>query len=91
MNAHIKALEADPRCRNLNLPSFLLKPIQRVMKYPLLLKEMIKYCEDEEEKESLERAMSKTQSVVQHLNEKQRQAENREKIEEIIGRFADRV
>jgi len=91
VNNHIKVLEGDPRCRNLNLASFLLKPIQRVMKYPLLLKEMIKNCEDDEERETLERALQKIQSVVQQLNEKQRLAENREKIEEIMSRFADKV
>lgn len=34
----IKTCEQHPLCRKLRLESFLLKPIQRVMKYPLLLR-----------------------------------------------------
>ena len=32
----------DKRCRNLNLKSFLIMPIQRIPRYVLLLKELIK-------------------------------------------------
>ena len=91
VNLFLRTQEADPRCRNLNLASYLLKPIQRVTKYPLLLREKIKRSDEgDEEREALERALHKIQGVVQQLNEKQGMAENREKLEEIAARFADR-
>ena len=34
----IKTCEANPQCKNLSLQSYLIKPIQRLTKYPLLLK-----------------------------------------------------
>lgn len=34
----LKECMADPRCRGLSFLSFLIKPTQRIAKYPLLLK-----------------------------------------------------
>jgi RhoGEF domain len=38
--------QSRPESHNLDLPSFLIKPVQRVCKYPLLLREMIKNTPD---------------------------------------------
>jgi hypothetical protein len=35
---NLDVCHSDPRCRGLFLQSFLIKPIQRVCKYPLLLR-----------------------------------------------------
>ncbi len=34
----LKDALSDPRCRNLNLQAFLIKPLQRLTKYPLLIR-----------------------------------------------------
>jgi len=71
----------DARCRGLFLQSFLIKPIQRVCKYPLLLRELIKYTpETHPDWEALQSAFSKINSVVADINEAQRQAEGLQRI-----------
>lgn len=74
----------DARCRGLFLQSFLIKPIQRVCKYPLLLRELIKYTpENHPDWDPLQSAFSKINSVVADINEAQRQAEGLQRIMEV--------
>uniref|UniRef100_A0A7S4M713 DH domain-containing protein n=1 Tax=Vannella robusta TaxID=1487602 RepID=A0A7S4M713_9EUKA len=77
----LEVCHTDARCRGLFLQSFLIKPIQRVCKYPLLLRELIRYTpEDHPDWEPLQSAFSKINSVVADINEAQRQAEGLQRI-----------
>lgn len=60
------------------LPSFLIKPVQRICKYPLLLRELLKSTDakDEQKLEELEHAYECMNRVVAIVNELQRKAEN---------------
>lgn len=40
---NLDVCHSDPRCRGLFLQSFLIKPIQRVCKYPLFLRASIQF------------------------------------------------
>jgi hypothetical protein len=42
MRAFCQAAQTDERCRNLDLGSYLIKPIQRIPRYTLLLREVLK-------------------------------------------------
>ena len=54
----------------LPLDAYLLKPVQRISKYQLLLKEMLKYCVNNKyEKNSLERALMEMIDIVNNLND----------------------
>lgn len=54
----------------LPLHAYLLKPIQRITKYQLILKHMIKYCQkSEESRESLEDALKRMMKVLKNLND----------------------
>lgn len=71
----------DPECRGLTLFSFLIKPIQRICKYPLLLRDLLKVTpEDHEDHDNLVAALGKIEEVVTYVNERKRLAENLQKI-----------
>ena len=71
----------DPECRSLDLNSFLITPIQRICRYPLLLKELLKYTpKDHVDHEGLSNAIKKVEEVVARLNEERRIIENQIKL-----------
>lgn len=82
--------EANPVCRNLNLQSYLIKPIQRLTKYPLLLKDMMETCSDPVEKRQITLVQDRIVKIVAQLNEDQRLTENREQVLEIVSKFGDK-
>ena len=71
----------DTECRSLDLNSFLITPIQRICRYPLLLKELLKYTpKDHVDHEGLSNAIKKVEEVVARLNEERRIIENQIKL-----------
>lgn len=81
---NLDVCHTDPRCKGLFLQSFLIKPIQRVCKYPLLLRELISHTpEDHPDYIPLQNAFSKINEVVANINEGQRQAEGLSRIIEL--------
>ncbi|ODQ63204.1 hypothetical protein NADFUDRAFT_84393 [Nadsonia fulvescens var. elongata DSM 6958] len=72
------------------LPCFLIKPIQRICKYPLLLKELIKYtpttwaCYPE-----LLDGLEATKRIAESVNNAQRRVENRDLVKDLTGRISD--
>ncbi|CAF1044911.1 unnamed protein product [Rotaria magnacalcarata] len=53
----------------LPLDSYLLKPIQRITQYHLLLKEMIKYTHHEQERKHLQESLYVMLNILSHLND----------------------
>lgn len=71
----------NPECRGLNLFSFLIKPIQRICKYPLLLRDLLKVTEkDHFDYNTLVESLGKIETVVAYVNDRKRLAENLQKI-----------
>ncbi|KAI9350263.1 hypothetical protein BDR26DRAFT_1003874 [Obelidium mucronatum] len=72
------------------LQSFLIKPLQRLMKYPLLLKELVKLTgEGNPFLEELQDAADAMKSVVETLNELQRRDENERLKKDFMDRLDD--
>ena len=70
--------------------SYLIKPIQRICKYPLLLKELDRATPIEhEDKPNIEKALSQVQLIAQHINQKKREMETMMKLMEIEHSIAD--
>ncbi|XP_070538296.1 guanine nucleotide exchange factor DBS-like isoform X3 [Ptychodera flava] len=57
----------------LPLSAYLLKPVQRITKYQLLLKEMLKFSHNEEGYEALEEAMETMLHVLKYVNDSMHQ------------------
>lgn len=71
------------------LQLFLLKPIQRLCKYPLLLKELIKAGPDEPLSNELKLALTAMKELANDVNEAQRRAENVEYLQKLVSRVQD--
>jgi guanine nucleotide exchange factor for Rho/Rac/Cdc42-like GTPase family protein len=62
--------------KGLDLGSFLIKPVQRILKYPLLLRELVKNTPDDHpDRLRLDEALAAMSDVAQSINEEKRNAE----------------
>ncbi|XP_046860053.1 uncharacterized protein LOC124453306 isoform X2 [Xenia sp. Carnegie-2017] len=76
----------------LPLCSFLLKPVQRILKYHLLLGNIAKHfkqAEDEEGYEIIQKALSAMTSVAKHINDMKRKHEDAVHLQEIQSILLD--
>jgi hypothetical protein len=79
--AHLRRLELDPRCKNGSLQSFLITPIQRIPRYLLLLKEVIKNTSvSHPDYQDLQKSLEQISQVASSLNEAERAAESTFKL-----------
>ncbi|XP_073978678.1 dynamin associated protein 160 isoform X3 [Rhodnius prolixus] len=77
-----KQCQADPRTQGLPLSSFLIKPMQRITKYPLLISKILEYTpRDHSDRLYLEEALSKAEELCNQINESVREKENTERLE----------
>ncbi|KAJ8699192.1 hypothetical protein PTI98_002336 [Pleurotus ostreatus] len=81
--AHLQHLRDDPVVRNLDLSSYLLAPMQRVTKYPLLIRQILHHTEAAEERASVQRALDIAESILNQINESIRYQEGRETLKRI--------
>ena len=73
----------------LDLMSYLIMPVQRVPRYELLLRELMRYTPGvHEEREVLEKALSKIQSIAQHINESGRRVEEMQRVMDVQARIS---
>ena len=74
----------------LNLESFLMKPVQRICKYPLLLRELLKYTPaGHQDHASLQKANEKIQTIVTVINERSKHVETLVRTMEIIQKLTN--
>ncbi|KAF5351656.1 hypothetical protein D9756_007738 [Leucocoprinus leucothites] len=73
------------------LPAFLIKPVQRVCKYPLLLDSLIKTLSPAtySHYEELKRGSDATKRITDKINEAQRRAENDQTVKSLSTRIDD--
>ncbi|KAI8926331.1 hypothetical protein BC831DRAFT_456795 [Entophlyctis helioformis] len=74
---------SSPEGRGLSLESFLIKPVQRICKYPLLIRELERHTEkagNTADQANLRNAAEKIEAVVMLVNEATRHAEERQRV-----------
>ncbi|GFT57802.1 intersectin-1 [Nephila pilipes] len=77
-----KQCSADPRTKGMPLSSFLLKPMQRITKYPLLIQKIHEYTfEDHPDYAHLKEALNLAQQLCNQVNEGVRERENSDRLE----------
>jgi len=73
--------------QKLLLQSYLIEPIQRIPRYELLFKELLKHTPDDHpDKPNLEKALQKTKQSASYVNEERRKAESYNKMTELTSK-----
>ncbi|XP_042565040.1 pleckstrin homology domain-containing family G member 6-like isoform X1 [Clupea harengus] len=67
-NAFLTWVETHPQCSRMRLGDMQAKPHQRITKYPLLLKAILKTTEDPETQDSLKRMLSSINNFVDNID-----------------------
>lgn len=84
---YIKWCEARPECQRLHLKDFLAKPMQRVTKYPLLLKAILKKTQSNDVQEQLTAIIEGAEQLVQAINLAMHNNEELAKVREVSQRI----
>ncbi|XP_075945436.1 FYVE, RhoGEF and PH domain-containing protein 6-like [Anarhichas minor] len=79
--AVVREFEASPRCANLALKHYLLKPVQRIPQYRLLLTDYLKnLSEDSLDYKDTQAALEIVKEVANHANDFMKQGDNFQKL-----------
>nr|XP_016851724.1 PREDICTED: intersectin-2 isoform X3 [Anolis carolinensis] len=79
---YLKKLASDPRCKGMPLSSFLLKPMQRITRYPLLIKSILENSsETHPDHNNLKLALDCAEELCSQVNEGVREKENSDRLE----------
>ncbi|CAI4054440.1 hypothetical protein SKDZ_01G0260 [Saccharomyces kudriavzevii ZP591] len=73
----------------LELQSFLYKPVQRLCRYPLLIKELLAESSDDSNTKELEAALDISKNIARSINENQRRTENHQVVKKLYGRVVN--
>ncbi|KAL6445060.1 hypothetical protein ACFW04_002162 [Cataglyphis niger] len=74
--------QQDPRTKGMPLSSFLIKPMQRITKYPLIIGKILEYTPiDHPDRQYLQEALAKSEEFCIQVNEGVREKENSDRLE----------
>lgn len=75
--------EHDPSVRNLDLSSYLLSPMQRITRYPLLIRQILQYTQHGHDRELIQKALLAAESILEAINESIRDQEGNDRLKEL--------
>ncbi|XP_011639535.1 intersectin-1 isoform X5 [Pogonomyrmex barbatus] len=77
-----QACQQDPRTKGMPLSSFLIKPMQRITKYPLIIGKILEYTPmAHPDRQYLQEALAKSEEFCIQVNEGVREKENSDRLE----------
>jgi len=92
LNETLEELRRVPECRQLDLHAFLIKPMQRLCKYPLLLRELISCtAESHPDHANLVAAARDIGVAIERVNEHKRKLDYEEELKELYSRVTELV
>ncbi|XP_066463432.1 pleckstrin homology domain-containing family G member 5 isoform X1 [Eleutherodactylus coqui] len=85
--AYVTWAEKHKQCNRLKLSDMLVKPHQRLTKYPLLLKSILKKTDDHQIRESIIIMINCVERFINHVNSRMRQRQEQQRLVAIISRI----
>ncbi|KAM4704086.1 pleckstrin homology domain-containing family G member 5 [Rhinophrynus dorsalis] len=85
--AYVTWSEKHKQCNRLKLSDMLVKPHQRLTKYPLLLKSILKKTDDLQVRESIITMINSVEGFINHVNSRMRQRQEQQRLAAIISRI----
>ncbi|KAJ7996852.1 hypothetical protein DPEC_G00222820 [Dallia pectoralis] len=86
-SSFMQEAESNRLCRRLQLKDIIPVEMQRLTKYPLLLESIVKYTEDEEERDKVKRAGECCRKILNYVNQAVKEAENKQRLEDYQRRL----
>ncbi|XP_044138070.1 pleckstrin homology domain-containing family G member 5 isoform X2 [Bufo gargarizans] len=85
--AYVTWAEKHKQCNRLKLSDMLVKPHQRLTKYPLLLKSILKKTDDHQIRESIITMINSVERFINHVNSRMRQRQDQQRLVAITSRI----
>ncbi|XP_072740283.1 pleckstrin homology domain-containing family G member 5 isoform X2 [Ciconia boyciana] len=79
--------EKHEQCSRLKLSDMLVKPHQRLTKYPLLLKSVLKKTDDPRTRDAVTAMIGSVEHFINHVNSRMRQRQERQRLAAILDRI----
>ena len=84
LDSFLTEQERRPECRRLGLQALLPAEHQRLVKYPLLLEQLAKQCDkDDEEFAKVRRCVDRSREILESIDRQVAEAQNKQRLEEI--------
>ncbi|XP_069730665.1 pleckstrin homology domain-containing family G member 5 isoform X2 [Phaenicophaeus curvirostris] len=85
--AYVTWAEKHEQCSRLKLSDMLVKPHQRLTKYPLLLKSVLKKTDDPRAREAITAMIVSVERFINHVNSRMRQRQEQQRLAAILSRI----
>ncbi|NXT25984.1 PKHG5 protein, partial [Syrrhaptes paradoxus] len=85
--AYVTWAEKHEQCSRLKLSDMLVKPHQRLTKYPLLLKSVLKKTDDPRARDAVTAMIGSVENFINHVNSRMRQRQERQRLAAILDRI----